>query len=88
MRLILIPWMMLASLTILASSCRDGSKSVEPEPNSDTSSSPSEQEETSSPSSCTSETISTQQFLMAFNACPIGNCGPQDHTVPAGRGDP
>lgn len=81
MRLILIPWMMLASLTILASSCSDGSKSVEPEPHSDTSSSPSEQEETSSPSSCTPETISTQQFLMAFNACPVGNCGPQDHTV-------
>ncbi len=81
MRRTLIPRMMLASITIMASSCSDGSKSVEPEPHFDTASSPIEQEETSSNPSCTSETIPIQQFLMAFNSCSVGACGPQDHTV-------
>ena len=81
MRRISIPWMILTSITIMESSCSDGSKSVEPEPRSDTSFSSNEQEEPSKSSSCTSGTNPTQHFLMAFNSCPVGNCGPQDHTV-------
>ena len=81
MRRIFRPLMILASITFSGTSCSDGSKSLTSELSSDTPSPSNKPEELSTSPSCTSETISTKQFLMAFNSCPVGNCEPRDHTV-------
>ena len=77
----LTSWKMLVAVTIMAASCNNGPTSVEITDASGTSMPSGEIEESPGSIACLSETIAAPKFLMAFNACPVGDCGPQDHTI-------